>query len=324
MRHHQFAEETYGKDNPAVDVRNLRQFYGEFEAVRGVSFSVARGELFALLGTNGAGKTTTLETIEGHRAPAAGSVRVLGADPYAAGPAVRGRTGVMLQEGGFFHELTVGETVDAWRGFVVGARRTREVLEQVDLAGRAGVRVGQLSGGERRRLDLALAVLNRPELLVLDEPTTGMDPEARRDTWQVVKDLRARGTTVVLTTHYMEEAQRLADRVAVMARGRVAAIGRVADVLSGRAGRISFRLPAGLRADELPVLPEAGGTGTATVDGTPDRRTAVYTVDRTGPALAALHRWAADRDVALDGIEVRGATLDDVFLELAAETAGTR
>ncbi|MEV6008405.1 ABC transporter ATP-binding protein [Streptomyces sp. NPDC051976] len=307
-----------------MSVQNLRQFYGEFEAVRGVSFSVARGELFALLGTNGAGKTTTLETMEGYRAPAAGSVRVLGADPYAAGAAARRRTGVMLQEGGFFHELTVGETVDAWRGFVVGARRTREVLEQVDLAGRAGVRVGQLSGGERRRLDLALAVLNRPELLFLDEPTTGMDPEARRDTWQMVKDLRARGTTVVLTTHYMEEAQHLADRVAVMARGRVAALGRVADVLSGRAGRITFRLPAGVRGDELPVLPEAGGGGAPAVEGGPGRETAAYTVDRTGPALAALHRWAAGRGVELDGIEVRGATLDDVFLELATGKAGTR
>ncbi|WP_329136432.1 ABC transporter ATP-binding protein [Streptomyces sp. NBC_01476] len=309
--------------SPAVDVRELHQSYGAYEAVRGVSFTVARGELFALLGTNGAGKTTTLEVVEGYRAPTSGSVRVLGLDPYADGPAVRRRIGVMLQEGGFFNELTVRETVDAWRGFISGARPAGEVLEQVDLAGRAGVRVGQLSGGERRRLDLALAVLNGPELLFLDEPTTGMDPEARRNTWRLVKELRAGGTTVVLTTHYLEEAQHLADRVAIMARGRIAATGTVAEVLSGRGSRITFRIPDGLRAGDLPVLRVPGG-GTPVMEGAAGRETAAYAVERTGPALAALHRWAAERGVELDGIEVRSASLEDVFLELAQEKAGTR
>ncbi|MEW2519555.1 ABC transporter ATP-binding protein [Actinacidiphila alni] len=311
--------------SPAVDVRELQQFYGTYEAVRGVSFTVARGELFALLGTNGAGKTTALEVMEGYRAPSAGTVRVLGLDPYRDGPRLRRRIGVMLQEGGFFPELTVRETVDCWRGFISGARRTREVLDQVDLAGRAAVRVGQLSGGERRRLDLALAVLNGPELLFLDEPTTGMDPEARRNTWRLVEELRANGTTVVLTTHYLEEAQQLADRVAIMTRGRIAAAGTVADVLSGRGATITFRVPAGLRADDLPTLPAPGGGAPALTGGDQGvPPTATYAVDRTGPALAALHRWAAGRDVELDGIEVRTASLEDVFLALAEEGGTAR
>ena len=305
----------------AVEVEDLHQSYGEYAAVRGISFTVAPGELFALLGTNGAGKTTTLEVIEGYRAPTSGTVRVLGLDPYADGPKVRRRIGVMLQEGGFFAELTVRETVDSWRGFISGARRTAEVLEQVDLARRADTRVGQLSGGERRRLDLALAVLNGPDLLFLDEPSTGMDPEARRNTWRLVKELRAAGTTVVLTTHYLEEAEQLADRVAIMTEGRIAATGTVAEVVSGRVSRISFPLHGRLHPDDLPVLPQPAGAVTAVLEGTPGHETAAYAVERTAPALAALQRWAGDAGVELDGIEVRAASLEDVFLELAHERA---
>ncbi|MFD9129457.1 ABC transporter ATP-binding protein [Kitasatospora sp. NPDC059571] len=301
---------------PAVEVHRLHRSYGEYEAVRGVSFTVARGELFALLGTNGAGKTTTLEVLEGHRPPTSGTVRVLGLDPYTEGTAVRRRTGVMLQEGGFFKELTVRETVDAWRSFLSGARPAGEVLERVGLTGRSGTRVGQLSGGERRRLDLALAVLNAPELLFLDEPTTGMDPEARRTTWQLVEELRAAGTTVLLTTHYLEEAQQLADRVAIMDRGRLAAVGTVAQVLSGHGTRITFPLPGGVTPAQLPsVLGES-----ATVE----NGTVVYTAARTGPALAVLHGWATGLGVELDGIEARNASLEDVFLDLAHEGASTR
>ncbi|WP_407911777.1 ABC transporter ATP-binding protein [Kitasatospora sp. NE20-6] len=295
---------------PAVEVRDLCRSYGNYEAVRGVSFTVARGELFALLGTNGAGKTTTLEVLEGYSRPSSGTVRVFGLDPYAQGREVRRRTGVMLQEGGFFKELTVRETVDSWRTFIGGARPAGEVLEQVGLTGRSGTRVGQLSGGERRRLDLALAVLNGPDLLFLDEPTTGMDPEARRTTWRLVRELQAAGTTVLLTTHYLDEAQQLADRVAIMDQGRIAAVGTVDEVLSGHGTRITFPLPEGVRADELPTVTGESVTLTGT--------TAVYTVARTAPALAALHAWAADRAVELDGIEVRSASLEDVFLELAA------
>jgi ABC-2 type transport system ATP-binding protein len=318
-----FSEPTRDDSVPAVDVRELHRSYGGYRAVRGVSFTVARGELFALLGTNGAGKTTTLEVLEGFHAPTAGTVRVFGLDPYRDGASVRRRMGVMLQEGGFFNELTVRETVDSWRGFIAGARRTAQVLEQVGLAGRGTVRVGQLSGGERRRLDLALALLGGPELLFLDEPTTGMDPEARRATWQLVGELLAGGTTIVLTTHYLEEAQRLADRVAVMADGRIAAMGTVDEVLSGHGGRIAFRLPDGVRPGDLPVLPQASGGGAPVLEHTAGRYRAAYTVDRTGPALAELHRWAARHAVELDDIEVRTVSLEDVFLELARQTHGS-
>ncbi|WP_457031999.1 ABC transporter ATP-binding protein [Kitasatospora sp. P5_F3] len=301
---------------PAVEVRDLRRSYGDYEAVRGISFSVARGELFALLGTNGAGKTTTLEVLEGYSPPSSGTVRVLGLDPYTQGAQVRRRTGVMLQEGGFFKELTVRETVDSWRSFISGAQPAAQVLDRVGLTERAGTRVAQLSGGERRRLDLALAVLNTPELLFLDEPTTGMDPEARRATWRLVTELRAAGTTVLLTTHYLEEAQQLADRVAIMDRGQLAAVGTVEEVLSGHGTRITFPLPAGLLPTQLPAV--LGELPTVT-DGT-----VLYTVARTAPALAALHTWAAELDVELDGIEARNASLEDVFLELAHEKAETR
>ncbi|GAA1147124.1 ABC-2 type transport system ATP-binding protein [Kitasatospora gansuensis] len=301
---------------PAVEVRDLRRSYGDYEAVRGISFTVARGELFALLGTNGAGKTTTLEVLEGYSPPSSGTVRVLGLDPYTQGALVRRRTGVMLQEGGFFKELTVRETIDSWRSFISGAQPTAEVLDRVALTERAGTRVAQLSGGERRRLDLALAVLNTPELLFLDEPTTGMDPEARRATWRLVSELKAAGTTVLLTTHYLEEAQQLADRVAIMDRGQLAAVGTVEEVLSGHGTRITFPLPAGVAVSQLPFV--LGESPTVT-DGT-----VLYTVARTAPALAALHGWAAELAVELDGIEARNASLEDVFLELAHEKAETR
>ncbi|MFJ8040550.1 ABC transporter ATP-binding protein [Kitasatospora sp. NPDC096147] len=300
----------------AVEVHGLRISYGDYEAVRGISFTVARGELFALLGTNGAGKTTTMEVLEGYRPPSSGTVRVFGLDPVAQGAQVRRRTGVMLQEGGFFKELTVKETVDSWRTFISGARPTAEVLDRVALTERAGTRVAQLSGGERRRLDLALAVLNTPELLFLDEPTTGMDPEARRTTWRLVQELRAAGTTVLLTTHYLEEAQQLADRVAIMDRGEIAAVGTVDEVLSGQGTRVTFPLPAGVLPAQLPtVLGESP---------TLDEGTVLYTVAKTAPALAALHSWAAELGVELDGIEARNASLEDVFLQLAHDKAETR
>ncbi|MGW4381755.1 ABC transporter ATP-binding protein [Kitasatospora sp. NPDC004531] len=298
------------KNSPAVEVVDLRRSYGDYEAVRGISFTIARGELFALLGTNGAGKTTTLEVLEGYHPPTSGSVRVFGLDPFTAGTRVRRRTGTMLQEGGFFKELTVKETVDCWRSFTSRARPTAEVLARVALEAKAGTRVGQLSGGERRRLDLALAVLNDPELLFLDEPTTGMDPEARRATWRLVEELRAGGTTVVLTTHYLEEAQQLADRVAIMDAGLIAAAGTVGEVLSGRGDLITLPLPPGR---PLASLPELLGAAPSLADGR-----AVYRVPRSAPALAALHAWSAAQGVELDGLEVRASSLEDVFLDLAA------
>ncbi|TMR05486.1 ABC transporter ATP-binding protein [Actinomadura soli] len=301
----------------AIRVEGLRQRYGDFEAVAGISFEVRTGELFALLGTNGAGKTTTLEALEGHRAVHEGTVRVLGRDPHRERRAVRPRIGIMLQEGGFFADLTVAETVDHWRGFTPAPRGRDEAVALAGLTEKAGVRVRQLSGGQKRRLDLALALLGRPAVLFLDEPTAGMDPEARHTTWKIVRDVVASGATVVLTTHYLEEAERLADRLAILHRGRIKTSGTVGDVVAGYGDRISFQLPGRVRVAELPAL--GGARADITVDG--GRTVASYTVTGTGlqAGLYDLLRWAEEERVPLDGLQARSASLEDVFLRTAAE-----
>ena len=227
-----------------IDIDELRFSYGTFEAVRGISLQVRRGELFALLGANGAGKTTTIEVLEGLQRATAGRVRVLGLDPIRDRKALRPRTGVMLQKGGFSGALTVWETVDLWRSLTARPRPAAEAIELVGLTDKAPVAVAQLSGGEGRRLELALAVLGRPELLFLDEPTTGMDPASRRQTWEVVRELQREGATVLLTTHYLEEAEVLADRVAIMKSGQLVAVGTPDRVARALPARISFRRPA--------------------------------------------------------------------------------
>ncbi|MFI7320561.1 ABC transporter ATP-binding protein [Streptomyces venezuelae] len=296
-----------------IDVTDLRRVYGGgFEAVRGVSFAVGRGELFALLGTNGAGKTSTLELLEGLAAPAGGRVRVLGHDPYTERAKVRPRIGVMLQEGGFPSELTVQETARMWAGCTSGAMPVGEALDIVGLAKRAGVRVKQLSGGEKRRLDLAMALLGRPEVLFLDEPTTGLDAEGRRETWQLVRDLRDNGTTVLLTTHYLEEAEELADRLAILHEGRIAAAGRVSDVVASQPSHISFELPDGYFVGDLPPLGELGVTGHETSG----RRVRLRT-DELQRAATGLLLWARDARVELTGLDVRAASLEEAFLRIA-------
>ncbi|MFI7005624.1 ABC transporter ATP-binding protein [Streptomyces sp. NPDC050145] len=313
-----------------IDVTDLRRVYGDgkrgsFEAVRGVSFSVGRGELFALLGTNGAGKTSTVELLEGLAAPAAGQVRVLGHDPHTERARVRPRIGVMLQEGGFPAELTVTETVRMWAGCTSGARPVGEALESVGLTRRAKVRVKQLSGGEKRRLDLALALIGRPEVLFLDEPTTGLDAEGRKETWNLVRALRAEGTTVLLTTHYLEEAEELADRLAILHQGRIAAQGTVDEVVAAQPSHVSFELPDGYFVGDLPPLDRLGVTGHE-VDGRLVRL-------RTGElqrAATELLVWARDAGVELRRLDVRGASLEEAFLRIAQDakqqdgTAGTR
>ncbi|WP_155060527.1 ABC transporter ATP-binding protein [Streptomyces blattellae] len=301
-----------------IEVTDLRRVYGGgFEAVRGVSFSVARGELFALLGTNGAGKTSTVELLEGLATPAGGRVRVLGHDPYVDRAAVRPRTGVMLQEGGFPSELTVAETARMWAACTSGARPTEEALGLVGLVRRAGVRVKQLSGGERRRLDLALALLGNPEVLFLDEPSTGMDAEGRRDTWELVRSLREGGTTVLLTTHYLEEAEQLADRLAIMHDGRIAAAGTPAEVTASQPSRISFELPPGYFVGDLPPLAELGVSGHE-VDGRVVRlRTRELQRTATGVLM-----WAARAGVELHRLDVRAASLEEAFLRIAREASG--
>ncbi|MEU7026796.1 ABC transporter ATP-binding protein [Streptomyces sp. NPDC046275] len=293
----------------AIEADGLHRTYsGGFEAVGGISFSVPRGEVFALLGTNGAGKTSTVELLEGLAPPTRGTVRVLGHDPYRERAAVRPRIGMMLQEGGFPSDLTAAETARMWAGCTTGARPVAEALETVGLAHRAAVRVKQLSGGERRRLDLALALLGRPEVLFLDEPTTGLDAEGRRDTWELVRRLRDGGTTVLLTTHYLEEAEGLADRLAIMHRGRIVTAGTPAEVTAARPARIRFRLPEGVPAGRLPLALKAAADGP---------RVEIRTYELQN-ALRTLLDWAATEDVRLDALDARSASLEEAFLEIAS------
>jgi ABC-2 type transport system ATP-binding protein len=293
-----------------AEVRDLHQKYGRFPAVGGISFQVRHGEVFALLGTNGAGKTTTMDALAGFRRPTGGSVQVFGVDPYTHRRTIAPRIGVLLQEAGFFEGLTVTETIRAWRRFVPEARPAAEALELVGLAAHARTQVGRLSGGERRRLDLALGLLGRPELLFLDEPTTGLDPEARRRTWLLLRDLVAEGMTVVLTTHYMEEAEFLADRVAIMDHGRIMRQGTVADVTTPVGGRISFRLPDGLESADLPLDERVGVERSAA-------RT-VLTAPAPQRALLDLLTWADANGIELSELEVRKGSLEDAFLDVAA------
>jgi ABC-2 type transport system ATP-binding protein len=307
-----------------ITVTDLRRRYGGsspngFDAVRGLSFSVRRGELFALLGTNGAGKTSTLEVLEGLAPPTSGTVRVLGSDPYRRRRLVRPRIGIMLQEGGLPADLTVAETGRMWAGTLTSARPVEEALELVDLGSRAAVTVKQLSGGERRRLDLAVAILGRPEVLFLDEPSAGLDPEGRRRIWRLVRDLLDSGATVVLTTHYLHEAEELADRLAILQRGRIVRIGTPTEVTASQPARICFTLPADAR-EPLPDLP--GMVDTDRTVGRPGSTVVVRTHDlqRT---LAALLDWAGSRGLVLPDLTARSASLEEAFLAVAESTEHT-
>ncbi|RKT67137.1 ABC-2 type transport system ATP-binding protein [Saccharothrix variisporea] len=283
-----------------IDVTGLRCRYGDFEAVRGIDLEVRKGELFALLGTNGAGKTTVMEALEGLRAPSDGRVRVLGVDPRQDRATIRRRTGIVLQHSGFPPDLTVLEMVRLWR------RDTpADALERLDLAHRRDVRIKQLSGGERRRLDLLLATLNRPELLFLDEPTTGLDPESRQRTWEVVRGLLAEGTTVVLTTHYLEEAETLAHRLAILHEGVVRVSGALVDVLAAQPARISFDLPDRLDIRALPIL---AGDVVHDPSGRVDIRTRELQDD-----LDLLLTWARRDNLRLTRLRAHHASLEDVF-----------
>ena len=296
---------------PVIAVAGLRKSYGEREAVRGIDLTVHRGEIFAFLGPNGAGKTTTVEILEGYRTPSAGDVSVLGADPRHPPAGWRERVGVVLQELRLPSLLTVRETLSMYAGYYTSPRGVDETIELVGLAESAGQRNSKLSGGQQRRLDVALALIGDPELLFLDEPTTGFDPAARRGAWELIADLRALGKTVFLTTHYMDEAQFLADRVAIIKDGRVVAEGGPRELGRREAAGtlVRFGLPAGMTAADLPAdlagrVREAGGgrlelaTGAATRD------------------LAALTGWAVGRGVELDGLEAQRPSLEDVYLEL--------
>lgn len=300
-------------DDHAIEAIGLRCSYGDFEAVKGIDLAVRPGELFALLGTNGAGKTTTMETLEGHRRASGGQVSVLGLDPGSDRSRLRRRVGIMLQESGFAGDLTVRETVELWARLTTDPSPTDAALERLELTDRADTRVVQLSGGQKRRLDLVLATLNRPEVLFLDEPTAGLDPESRARTWEVIRDLRASGTTVVLTTHYLEEAEQLADQIAIMHEGRIATRGTLADVVGDAPAAISFRLtdldgPRTERELSTVVAPNA-----LRIDGD-----AVHLdVDDLQVGLGRLLAWAEDHDHRLDRLNAREASLDEVFSRIS-------
>jgi ABC-2 type transport system ATP-binding protein len=303
----------------AIEIDGLRKAYGEVEAVRGISFSVAVGEVFCLLGPNGAGKTTTTEILEGYRARTAGDVRVLGHDPEEGERALHERVGIVLQEAAAQAELTVAEVLTMYGRYYPRRRPVAELVELVGLTGHEGRRVKLLSGGQKRRLDLALALVGDPDLLFLDEPTTGFDPSARRQAWSTIKDLCALGKTVFLTTHFMDEAQALADRVAVMVDGRIVALGTPGEI-GGRdtaPTEIAFTLPAHVAVSELPALDRAEVAETA-----PGQ---VRVVSREGVRTAhVLTGWALDRGHELRGFAVSQPSLEDVYLRLTQSQEATR
>jgi ABC-2 type transport system ATP-binding protein len=303
-----------------ITVSGLRRSYGDHEAVRGIDLQVHRGEVFAFLGPNGAGKTTTVEIMEGYRERDAGAVTVLDEDPAEGDRDWRGRIGIVLQECRMEPVLTVRETLSLYAGYYQAPRDVAETIDLVGLAPSADVRAGNLSGGQQRRLDVALALIGDPELLFLDEPTTGFDPSARRQAWEVIASLRDLGKTVFLTTHYMEEAQFLADRVAIIRGGLIVAEG-VPDELGGRADAattIRFEAPAGLDPGDLPAR-----AGTAALRASANGSPATVEIATGEPvvALNALTGWALERGVALHGLEVTRPSLEDVYLELTKEPA---
>ena len=295
-----------------IDIRGLRKSYGDVEAVRGIDLHVERGEVFALLGPNGAGKTTATEILEGFRPRDAGEVSVLGHDPAHRERELKRRIGIVLQSTGVDPFLTVRETIDQYGAFYANPRPTDEVIQLVGLAEKRDSRVDKLSGGQQRRLDVAVALAGDPELLFLDEPTTGFDPSARRNAWHLLRNLTSLGKTIWLTTHFMDEAQYLAQRVAVIKGGEIVAEGSP-DSLGGRAAMkttIRFRLPAGV-AD----APSLGETPL------PDGSFELSTEDATRTAHD-LTGWALQRGFSFDGLEVSRPSLEDVYLELTGGEEG--
>ena len=297
-----------------ISVRGLHKRYGDLQAVRGIDLEVRRGEIFAFLGPNGAGKTTTVEILEGFRQRSAGEVSVLGSDPAHAGGAWRDRVGVVLQESQPERGLTVRECMELYAGYYMRPRDIEETLALVGLEAQGAQRADALSGGQRRRLDVALALIGDPELIFLDEPTTGFDPSARRTAWGVIEGLRRLGKTVFLTTHYMDEAEHLADRIAVIAGGAIVAEG-TPRTLGGRdrmRAAISFTLPRDVAVAQLPdalrPLAEDGGAGRV-----------VLRSEAPLLHLQMLAGWALARGLDLPDVDVRRPTLEDVYLSLTEE-----
>jgi ABC-2 type transport system ATP-binding protein len=305
------ARGSTGADGPVIEARELRKRYGPVQAVDGVSFRVERGEVFGMLGPNGAGKTTTVEMLEGLRRPDGGEARVLGFDVAREAHRLKEHIGVQLQTAALYPNLTVEEVIDLFGSFYPRRRSTDSLVEALDLGERRRALTKVLSGGQRQRLSVALALVNEPDLIFLDEPTTGMDPQARRSLWELVLALKRGGTTVLLTTHYMEEAEQLCDRIAIMDHGRILESGTVDELVQRRFRTLSVRFePARpLPEDRLRALP---GVERAVHEGT---ESALYT-DDVASTIGGLLALARESQVELGNLAVRRPTLEDVFLDL--------
>ncbi|HET9083000.1 MAG TPA: ABC transporter ATP-binding protein [Candidatus Limnocylindrales bacterium] len=296
---------------PVIRVRGLTKRYGDVQAVAGIDFDVAKGEIFGLLGPNGAGKTTTVEILEGLREPDGGEVSVLGVDVARDADAIKPRIGVSLQTAALYPKLTVTELIDLFRSFYPTSRPTKEVMDALELGERRNARSQDLSGGQRQRLAVALSLVNDPELVFLDEPTTGLDPAARRSLWDIVEGLKADGRSVLLTTHYMEEAEILCDRLAIMDHGRILEMGTVEELVSKHFQERTVRFDRldGLEREELERLPEVTSVKEDT------NEVLIYTKD-PGRTIGALLDLADSRGLEPQNLGIRRATLEDVFLDL--------
>ncbi len=299
--------------DPAVTVEGLRKTYGTNEVVKGIDFEVESGECFGLLGTNGAGKTTTVEILEGYRKRNAGTVSVLGIDPARPNRSWRERIGIVLQEVELDPNLTVGETVSQFAGFYADPRPVAETIELVGLAEKRRTRIAGLSGGQKRRVDVALGLIGDPELIFLDEPTTGFDPAARREAWSMIEGLKELGKTVLLTTHYMDEAEHLADRLLILRAGEVVAAGTAEELVRDlqQEAVVSFRIPEGVDAAEIGsaagIALSVSGEIASISSNLPQRE------------LYRLIRWAEERGVELGELAVKRPTLEEVFLQVTKD-----
>ena len=303
----------------AVEVRDLHMSFGGTEVLHGVTFEVRYGEVFCLLGPNGAGKTTTLEILEGFRPPAGGQVRVLGLDPVTQAARLRERAGMVLQECGFPRQARVAELVDLWRSYYPAPRPLGDLLEVVELTEVRNTQVRKLSAGQRRRLDFALALAGDPDVVFLDEPTTGFDPEARRRCWAAIENLRRLGKTILLTTHYLDEAERLADRIAILRAGRIELTGTTQEVAAraGLATRISFTTPSAVRRGQIP-LPDGVGLAVRGSESICHTANAAMT-------LRVLLAWAVKHSLGdLDGLAVTAPRLEEVYLQLTGAPGAPR